>query len=753
MKMVNYIYYSSSATETYEINQTTGKFTQINNTIDNDQIFDKINFPKNKKIDIARYEVPLYYLYINNDDIFNIFISSKNKSLDDIFRIDKISSKFVGMSLTFNIFNLSLFTYTFFDILEIFFNYFKIKDDINKTTDEKIKRKRENEFRKYEMDIRTSLDNIFADKKEYIESMSDLALHKKNITTNPKSYPTNEKIDCEIEKKITNSKSYDSIIQGFAASIKNLAELLYDFSKDICYEEYKYIFLMSILSYRLKNKLIVGGWGFSIKKTLEQINDRIIPDKIVKNTEVFDINYFPPIYEYLITNYKGKSYGNCMENTILQFFKVLFWDKNAKNYDLSKINNIIKKQYTENFKWFFENIKYERDSVFIDNWTEFIMFDKIKPKYNFISGDVEIDASFSNLFLACYELCNNGNNIENWVDIQNDDKVDFLQKIIKKINLSVKNISVESFEKEDIVSLITDNKIFNIMLSHGRHAFFNDAVIDSRNDSYIILNNISSNADIFNTLLLEKQVAFDKELEQYILLRIMFSPDAENMTQRKFFNYYHEKNPDFINKILETIYSDYRKEFCDKYNEILINKSFLKKIEYDIWLFSALYIRSEEYWINITKRDNILNSWNGMYDKNGTSIWFVMRFVKSIEFWKELAKKDNILNYWKNIDRDTMWPLWRTMIESLIPNVFWEEIAKKDNILDSWKYIKDHDNNTIWYYAIMHIRSEEFWKEISKKDNILDSWKDLKNNGYNTIWEIAIRYLKSEEFWKEIAKK
>jgi hypothetical protein len=814
------IYYSSSATETYEINQINGKINKVDTVIDDDYFFDQQNFPINRVINIKSYEMPLYYLYINNDDIFNIFISSKNKSLTDIFRIDRISEKFVGMSLTFNIFNLSLFTHTFFDIFEIFCDYFSIKDDISKTIDEKIKRKKENDFSKFEAIIRMALDNLFKNSKEYIVSISDLALHKKNITSNPESYPTNEKIDCENEKKIKNGTSYDSIIQGLAASIKNLAELLYNFSKDICCDEYKYIFLMSILSYRLKNKLVVGGWGFSIKKITEQLNEKIIIGKIIKNTQIFDINYFPPIYEYKITTYKDKTYGNCMENTILQFFKILFWDKNKQVYDLSKID-IIKRQYIEKFRWFFENIKYERDKVFIDKWTEFIMFDETKPKYDFIRIDVELNATFDNLFIVCYELFNNNNN-----NIPNEKKLDFLQNIIEKINLSVKSINMKKTYGLDIVELITYNKIFKITLANGRHAFFNDATSDNVNNSYIILNNISSNNNIFNTLLTEKKIEFHKELLQYILLRIMFSPNNENEMQKRFFNNSIKNNLSIVKNTIEFIFSDYRKKFCNEYTDILMNKKFIKetqeiqeifwyygiscvsdkwinyilsidslsswkKIMYrdtfwnkalfyiksddfwkeiakknDIlntwknpirgettWHYAVSSIKSDEFWKEIVKSDDILDSWKDIKNDDGLTVWhFAVSNIKSEEFWKEIVKKDNILDLWKVNDTDGV-SVWRSASSGIKSDEFWNELSKKDNILDSWENIRDYRGFTVWHFAVKNIKSEEFWKEIAKKDDILDSWSNQNNYSGYSVWYSAVKNIKSEEFWREIAKK
>jgi hypothetical protein len=768
------IFHSTSNNTSCKLNQINANIECIDKKkINPDDTFDnKIDTYIDKYIVISNIQIPLYYMYINNDDIFNIFLSSENKIAEDIFRFTDGDRKFVGMSLTFNIFNFALFSYIFFDVLEIFFDYFNLKHTGNK------------ELKNFKKNTGIKLDNIFKKRREYVENMHDLSVYKKKIIT--KNIKLNDNVDCEQEYIIIRG-NYDSIIQALTEKIYNLADFLYIYSKEICCEEYKYMFLMSILSYRLKNKLITGGWGFSIKKTIEQLDTKIIPDKIVENVDIFIKSDFPPIYEYSMTTYKGKTYGNCMENTILQFFKVLFWDKNKKIYDLSNIANIIKEQYVTKFKWFFDNINNEKDNLFIDEWTDFITFDKIKPGYDFVRNDIEINSSFNNLFIACHELFNEKNiNVDTL-----ENKNEFIKKNIDKINLYVKDIEVNSEIGTDIVKLVTEKKIFQISLRHGTHAFFNDAVRNTNNEGkYIILNNISVGDDIYNTIEKEKKIEFDKDILQYILVRIMFYQNKENNNQIKLFYYINKNYNDLISHTILSIYSDLRSEYyCDNYSKILISKNFLKKIGllsstiiikcknknfYDIFLNDDSYFYywdnnnwenafrklkdNKDFWIEIAKKDNqFFESWKNKND-NGNTIWADAHheLKDNKDFWIEIAKKDNqFFESWKNKNNNKN-TIWDNAFYDLRKNKdFWIEIAKKDNqFFESWKN-KKNNGNTTWSNALYSLKdNKDFWIEIAKKDNqFFESWKNKNDNG-NTIWSDAHYELKdNKDFWIEIAKK
>src|SRR5665647_584452 len=100
------IYHSLPDSANYVVDQTNGNITVTPTQINPDETFDdKMDVYLDKKITIGTKEIPLYYMYIKCEDIFDISLANHKPFMDDIFRYTKDDKKFVGMSLTFNIFN------------------------------------------------------------------------------------------------------------------------------------------------------------------------------------------------------------------------------------------------------------------------------------------------------------------------------------------------------------------------------------------------------------------------------------------------------------------------------------------------------------------------------------------------------------------------------------------------------------------------------------------------------------------------
>ncbi len=107
-------------------------------------------------------EIYWFFLLMKHDEIFNVILSQDNKFINQLFRIDTTSKKFIGFSVSFNIFNVTLFTHNFFDIFSLFCKYFK---------GEKVQSN---------VEIIKDLKSIF-NNKELLCSIYDLALYKKQI--------------------------------------------------------------------------------------------------------------------------------------------------------------------------------------------------------------------------------------------------------------------------------------------------------------------------------------------------------------------------------------------------------------------------------------------------------------------------------------------------------------------------------------------------------------------------------------------
>ena len=68
----------------------------------------------------------------------------------------------------------------------------------------------------------------------------------------------------------------------------------------------------------------------------------------------------PILYENSSVTYKNVPYGNCMESTILQFLKVLFFNPEKNDYDKELIKKIIKESEYIIISNIFDNIEKEK---------------------------------------------------------------------------------------------------------------------------------------------------------------------------------------------------------------------------------------------------------------------------------------------------------------------------------------------------------------------------------------------------------
>ena len=98
---------------------------------------DKINYNINlvSNLDnmqggIIKY-FPFYYFFLDANTIIDSVINyykETPKVFKNIFRLNRDDNSFIGMSLLFNIFNVALFTYKYFNLLTIFAEYFTLKN-------------------------------------------------------------------------------------------------------------------------------------------------------------------------------------------------------------------------------------------------------------------------------------------------------------------------------------------------------------------------------------------------------------------------------------------------------------------------------------------------------------------------------------------------------------------------------------------------------------------------------------------------
>ena len=452
-------------------------------------------------------------------DRINSEINKTNKEIDifkqiikDIISMDN-QQNFIKLSYKFNIFNISLLCENYFDIIKLLFSDHIIIEDIISI------------FKDF------SLVNIY-----YLVNYYKKNLSIKNIN---QDFMSNKVCNDDIinnSANMNNSAIYNNIIHN-EKQMKNITDININDIYRILHIQliyiqevlnnieqyipnYKKLFLMAIISYRNNIDLINNTWGLLNKKYIMDYIKNNISYIINNKDQQNNINYYYKkneliLYEGTHITYNTQPYGNCMENMIFQFLKVLFWNKEIKSYDKTIIKNLIRQELYSYIIDFFNNINDEKNITFINNWLIFITelpFDCINNKYNFIVNydnydfikpdyNAEINPTINNLIIALKYLMNddiimnnritNNNSITNIDHIMNDYNK-FLTNIITKIN---ENYTCKIFEKINIkynkqstvIELNFNLQIYTFELVDIEHAFFS---ISNNNN---ILSNFSLN--------------------------------------------------------------------------------------------------------------------------------------------------------------------------------------------------------------------------------------------------------------------
>ena len=792
-----FIHYKGKSFKTYKLLGSL-LLEEIKFPTNNNETYDDvtINIDDYFQKSLTKNNIPCMYLFLNHNDVFNVALSSSKKIYDDIFR--STNNMFIGFSASFNIFNLSLFTHTFFNVLDLFDECFTLLNVGSKKIDANF--------------VAKKLMDIYIN-KETLCKLYDLAVYKKEILTmtnknNNRELFLNKKFGC-VESLNNNSidqqkkesliveyenheydnydEKYNKIIQKLTQIFINIATELYVFSKMLNIPDYKYMFLFSVLSYRLKNKYITGGMCFSVKKTLDQL-EKYATGEYLFESKKEHIKYFKPhtqfptIYEYISVKYKNKTYGNCMENVIFQFLKLFFW--NNGTYNLENVKNIIKPEYYDNLRSFFLKIKNERASDFIQEWVKFIMFENKNVDYDLLQHDVEINPTKKNLFIALREIFA--------LDVDyGDDKIDmFFHHLLDAINATIEIVS--SLDEDKLILHFSNNQTLTIMLMHHQHAYFNEAVDETSDSSLNIINQIGNKTNmrtIHDDLVKNKYYSIS--LNQWILLQIVFSNILNVSDVQKRYIQYITKN--FNNEIILLLKSVINDSMRDIREEILINlvksdmffpiiwKYVFKYVKFDIfwkniaaneqyldkwdmtdfenntpWHHAVQNIKSEFFWEYIMTKDKYLDTWDTL-DSDGESVWFyAMVYIKSEFFWKHIMTNDKYFNKWGITIRHAYeyYTLWHHAVQNIQSEFFWEYIMTKDKYLDTWDTLNS-DGKAVWFYAMAHIKSEFFWEHIMTNDNYFNKWGITTGRAYNhcTLWHDAVYYIKFDIFWEYIMTK
>lgn len=739
----NYIYFDINNQLNYyfdykfKLNKYLGTLPSENTTY-NIKNFDSLinfNFKLNNTIN-----VPIYYLYVNkNNNIFDLFISSyiylTNGSENLLFRFNEIDYKFIALTYKFEIFNISLTCNKFFDVFELFLS------DINEVSEIKDKLKKiftlnsevfnfENLYflinkYKFKLDAINRKDIEFSKSKRLVINNNSNKSNKRDII----KYETNKYEPLSNETNfVSNEKIYDEL----ASSIEKYKRVFKEIEKII--PNYTKIFIMSILQNRIKDKFKNGTWTYDSSYIYNYINNYKFKNETTFNFENIYLKNKLIIYEYSSVLYKDITYGNCMENTILQFLKILFFNPRIEKMDNYFIKKIINEDVLVEMGNIFNDIGKEKTKIFDEKWVKFVTelperfpkkFIEVNNKplnYIFIKQIVELDSSLVNLITFLRYVTN--------VDYETNDNIlnkekNFLNTIVKKINENY-SIDIDIGEEKQILNLYVFSN-YKMVLDNKKHAHFENAKLGNQN--------------IITTNILERIKTDYSSIKDYL-------SEEENLTLSDIINYIcliYLENPEeglvknyIKNLTLDKIYDSFSLLFLDNVFLNLPNKSYMlllqKEIEeylvfnnlnQNLLINTIIKIDVNDYW---DKFINIKNNGKKLYINWSKNIWITAyKSLYNNGFWKKIVEEKIYVN-WSN-------ELWNKCINNLSNEFFWETI-NYDEISEEWDEIN-------YIEAIKYLKYDKFYKYLIK-NKVYEQFTQKK------LWIVAVQYIQNNYFWENI---
>jgi len=676
----------------------------------------------------------LYDLNIQKRDliekIYNIKEQSTlEKTITNIFQIN--NNNFIKLSYKFNIFNISLLCENYFSIIKLLYkDSIEIEDIIDNFKD----------FNLVNIYYLVNYYKTNIKQKNIEHEFMDMPVKNTNNFMKPDIY--NAIINIEHQMNNITIINIDNIYKELHIQLIYIQLILNEI--EIYIPNYKKLFLMAIISYRNYNNLINSTWGYLNKKYIKDFIVTYTTKSYNKESNTLKEYYkqeLPILYEYDTVTYKNVNYGNCMENTIFQFLKVIFWNKEINNYDFNKIKEIINDEYNIFIEDQFKNIANEKTLKFINNWTEFITelpnnnkfgnYNFLKPRYN-----VEINTTLDNLIIALKNLIKWKNNNKQNNNEQNNNKqnnIKFMTDLITKINKDYK-ININSTNISDNLELKFNEKIYTLNLEHNKHASFkgtNDEVRSilnlpkydnaqntKLNDSLISFSNF--NAYIIYSYFSEKNEFFEtyiKKIDQHEKIRLI----------NKFIVLFSKNN-----RVMNDLINDYQNilelENNDKICDIIINN-----------------IISEKFSYNKDKIDELLLNTNIMSVLNFNNVKKILQYIKNnkidTSFYIQQLYDYKVLHKFND-------QTWCTIIIYFL-NYFIDIIVKYPALLNNNKSLINNCESLIWISIFYTFNTTNDLTIKTKVEQLIRTKYIFIGSNINTIIQLIINNI-SEIEWRSI---
>lgn len=352
-------------------------------------------------------KIPYYYFLTQRViDILQVAVdySLNSDYLQKIFRFQKETNSIITISGLLNPLNLFIFIGMYPKLIELLqLNESEIETELKKIFTV------ENEKNKFQLN---NIYDLYQYHSMYIKAPKN---EKSKIEGIKILEPAETQLDNAFIKKerenftndINNKK--EKYFEKLVKEILELKTFLQLLNTNTNKNDFDKMFLMAFFYYRLQKKELLGGFPINLNQQLESLS---IEDTIntVENENIYNQKK-PVIYEYSMTNYNGETYGNCMENTILQFIKLLMWNSETMNYENIEIKNEEIKDYLNKVFVVEKGINQKTQSN-IDKWTSLIT---PIEKLTYYRNNKELISSLENFNIVLKNIF--GKNINNIKDI------------------------------------------------------------------------------------------------------------------------------------------------------------------------------------------------------------------------------------------------------------------------------------------------------------------------------------------------
>lgn len=274
-------------------------------------------------------------------------------------------------------------------------------------------------------------------------------------------------------------------------------------------------------------------------------SNTIVSQPIIRSFYISDL---PIYYPYQTVTYKGTSYPDCLENSILQFIKTFYWYGPVEGYKVDniinlKLKNILEKYIIEN-KDDSEQCKNELLEI-LNNIEELDFTHKKGEGYEFNS---EINCTYKNILICINYLLTDNNIIS---DTRNIDLYKTINKNIVSLSLDENNITLQTIFGSITLKYISDPNSF--------HAYIETS---STLEIPILSFLYSLNLFVSKDLEIFKNDSNDQNLN---ILMKMLRIDSRN--DRMYFQH------PFFNKIMKIL-------LYNKFNHLFPNINYYEKYNY-----------------------------------------------------------------------------------------------------------------------------------------------------------------------------